>query len=102
MKIFFFAYLLFITYLFNFIQKEKSFEQSISDGKMIYEDPYYWNVLFYDSEVTNDNCNNVNCIVNSDSESTNYVEHTYENNCCNVHDNNKVKLEIKLNSSFNH
>ena len=38
MKIFFSAYILVISYLFNFIQKEKSFEQSISDGKMIYED----------------------------------------------------------------
>ena len=38
MKIFFSAYILVIIYLFNFIQKEKSFEQSISDGKMIYED----------------------------------------------------------------
>ena len=38
MKIFFLAYLLLISYLFNIIQKEKSFEQSISDGKMIYED----------------------------------------------------------------
>ena len=38
MKIFFSVYLLVISYLFNFIQKEKSFEQSISDGKMIYED----------------------------------------------------------------
>tara|TARA_B100000963_G_scaffold358328_1_gene382728 strand:- start:1861 stop:2697 length:837 start_codon:yes stop_codon:yes gene_type:complete len=80
----------------------KYFYEAICEnkGKMIYEDPYYWNVLFYDSEeVTNDNCNNVKCIVNSDSESTNFVEHTYENNCCNVDDNNKVKLEIKLNSS---
>ena len=80
----------------------KYFYEAICEnkGKMIYEDPYYWNVLFYDSEeVTNDNCNNVKCIVNSDSESTNYVEHTYEDNCCNVHDNNKVKLEIKLHSS---
>ena len=79
----------------------KYFYEAICEnkGKMIYEDPYYWNVLFYDSEVTNDNCNNVNCIVNSDSESTSYVEHTYEDNCCNVHDNNKVKLEIKLHSS---
>jgi len=38
MKIFFLAYFIFISYLFNIIQKEKSFEQSISDGKMIYED----------------------------------------------------------------
>ena len=38
MKIFFSAYILVISYLFNVIQKEKSFEQSISDGKMIYED----------------------------------------------------------------
>ena len=38
MKIFFSAYILVISYLFNFIQKEKSFEQSISDGKIIYED----------------------------------------------------------------
>jgi len=38
MKIFFSVYILVISYLFNFIQKEKSFEQSISDGKMIYED----------------------------------------------------------------
>ena len=38
MKIFFLAYFIFISYLFNIIQKEKSFDQSISDGKMIYED----------------------------------------------------------------
>ena len=38
MKIFFSAYILVISYLFNIVQKEKSFEQSISDGKMIYED----------------------------------------------------------------
>ena len=38
MKIFFIVYLLSISYLFNFLQKEKTFEESISDGKMIYED----------------------------------------------------------------
>jgi mono/diheme cytochrome c family protein len=38
MKIFFLAYFIFISYLFNIVQKEKSFEQSISDGKMVYED----------------------------------------------------------------
>jgi len=38
MKIFFIVYLISISYLFNFLQQEKTFEKSISDGKMIYED----------------------------------------------------------------
>ena len=38
MKVFFIIYLFFIYYLFNFFQKEKTFEESISDGKLIYED----------------------------------------------------------------
>lgn len=38
MKIFFIVYLISISYLFNFLQQEKPFEKSISDGKMIYED----------------------------------------------------------------
>ena len=38
MKVFLIIYLFFIYYLFNFFQKEKTFEESISDGKLIYED----------------------------------------------------------------
>ena len=38
MKVFLIIYLLFLGFVFNFIQKEKSFEESISDGKLIYED----------------------------------------------------------------
>tara|TARA_Y100001970_G_scaffold8326_1_gene9672 strand:+ start:3980 stop:4381 length:402 start_codon:yes stop_codon:yes gene_type:complete len=38
MKIFFIIYFLLLSYLFNFLQKEKSFEKSISDGKIIYQD----------------------------------------------------------------
>ena len=38
MKVFLIIYLFFISFIFNFIQKEKSFEESISDGKLIYED----------------------------------------------------------------
>ena len=38
MKIFFIIYLISISYLFNFLQQEKTFEKSISDGKIIYED----------------------------------------------------------------
>ncbi len=38
MKIFFIVYLISISYLFNFLQQEKPFEKSISDGKIIYED----------------------------------------------------------------
>ena len=38
MKVFLIIYLFFVSFIFNFIQKEKSFEESISDGKLIYED----------------------------------------------------------------
>ena len=38
MKVFLIIYLFFIYYLFNFFQKEKTFKESISDGKLIYED----------------------------------------------------------------
>ena len=38
MKVFLISYLFFIYYLFNFFQKEKTFKESISDGKLIYED----------------------------------------------------------------
>ncbi len=38
MKVFLITYLFFIYYLFNFFQKEKTFKESISDGKLIYED----------------------------------------------------------------
>ena len=38
MKVFLIIYLFFVGFIFNFIQKEKSFEESISDGKLIYED----------------------------------------------------------------
>ena len=38
MKVFLIIYLLFLGFVFNFFQKEKSFEESISDGKLIYED----------------------------------------------------------------
>jgi len=38
MKVFLIIYLFFIYYFFNFFQKEKTFEESISDGKLIYED----------------------------------------------------------------
>ena len=38
MKVFLIIYLFFLIFIFNFIQKEKSFEESISDGKLIYED----------------------------------------------------------------
>ena len=38
MKVFLILYLFFVSFIFNFIQKEKSFEESISDGKLIYED----------------------------------------------------------------
>ncbi len=38
MKVFLIIYLFFVCFIFKFIQKEKSFEESISDGKLIYED----------------------------------------------------------------
>ena len=38
MKVFSIIYLFFVSFIFNFIQKEKSFEESISNGKLIYED----------------------------------------------------------------
>ena len=38
MKVFLIIYLFFVSFIFNLIQKEKSFEESISDGKLIYED----------------------------------------------------------------
>ena len=38
MKVFLIIYLFFVSFIFNIIQKEKSFEESISDGKLIYED----------------------------------------------------------------
>ena len=38
MKVFLIIYLFFVSFIFNYIQKEKSFEESISDGKLIYED----------------------------------------------------------------
>ena len=38
MKLFLIIYLFFVSFIFNIIQKEKSFEESISDGKLIYED----------------------------------------------------------------
>ena len=38
MKIFIISYLLLISFIFNLIQNEKTFQQSISDGKIIYED----------------------------------------------------------------
>ena len=38
MKVFLIIYLFFVGFIFNFIQKEKSFEESISHGKLIYED----------------------------------------------------------------
>ena len=38
MKVFLIIYLFFVSFIFNFFQKEKSFEESISDGKLIYED----------------------------------------------------------------
>tara|TARA_B100001778_G_scaffold310277_1_gene292323 strand:- start:501 stop:902 length:402 start_codon:yes stop_codon:yes gene_type:complete len=38
MKVFLIIYLFFVSFIFKIIQKEKSFEESISDGKLIYED----------------------------------------------------------------
>tara|TARA_B100001741_G_C16489316_1_gene568889 strand:- start:683 stop:1084 length:402 start_codon:yes stop_codon:yes gene_type:complete len=38
MKVFLISYLFFIYYLFIFFQNEKTFKESISDGKLIYED----------------------------------------------------------------
>ena len=38
MKVFLITYLFFIYYLFIFFQNEKTFKESISDGKLIYED----------------------------------------------------------------
>ena len=38
MKVFLISYLFLIYYLFIFFQNEKTFKESISDGKLIYED----------------------------------------------------------------